>query len=255
MPQKFGLYEDLTVLENLTLYADLRNVTGAERRRASSGCWPSRIWPASRSGSPGKLSGGMKQKLGLACSLLGTPRVLLLDEPGVGVDPISRRELWRMVRELAQGGMTVVWSTAYLDEAELCDDVRLMNQGQVMASGTPRGADGRRCGAAASSDGHRRSPPGRAPARPEGAGGDGRRHPGGQRAAGAARSGPACPIWRALEAGPGRHAGGGGAAPGGRLHQPAGRRPGRRLGPGGVHAPGRSWTRTSIPAQSSRPGS
>ncbi|HEX7599480.1 MAG TPA: ABC transporter ATP-binding protein, partial [Polyangia bacterium] len=138
MPQKFGLYEDLTVLENLTLYADLRNVTGAERQRSFDKMLTFTDLVPFTGRFAGKLSGGMKQKLGLACSLLGTPRVLLLDEPGVGVDPISRRELWRMVRELAQGGMTVVWSTAYLDEAELCDDVRLMNQGRVMASGPPK---------------------------------------------------------------------------------------------------------------------
>jgi ABC-2 type transport system ATP-binding protein len=138
MPQKFGLYEDLTVMENLTLYADLRNVTGAERQRSFEKMLAFTDLAPFTGRFAGKLSGGMKQKLGLACTLLGTPRVLLLDEPGVGVDPISRRELWRMVRELAQGGMTVVWSTAYLDEAELCDDVRLMNQGQIMASGAPR---------------------------------------------------------------------------------------------------------------------
>jgi ABC-2 type transport system ATP-binding protein len=138
MPQKFGLYEDLTVLENLTLYADLRNVTGAERQQSFEKMLAFTDLEPFTGRFAGKLSGGMKQKLGLACSLLGTPKILLLDEPGVGVDPISRRELWRMVRELAQGGMTVVWSTAYLDEAELCDDVRLMNQGQVMASGPPQ---------------------------------------------------------------------------------------------------------------------
>ncbi|MFM4988862.1 ATP-binding cassette domain-containing protein, partial [Aeromonas veronii] len=96
----------------------------------------------------GKLSGGMKQKLGLACALLGTPDVLLLDEPGVGVDPISRRALWQMVRELAKGGMTVLWSTAYLDEAELCDHVLLMADGEVRTSGTPAdlmGAMASRC--------------------------------------------------------------------------------------------------------------
>jgi ABC-2 type transport system ATP-binding protein len=159
MPQKFGLYEDLTVLENLTLYADLRNVTGAERQRSFEKMLAFTDLTRFTGRYAGKLSGGMKQKLGLACSLLGTPRVLLLDEPGVGVDPISRRELWRMVRELAQGGMTVVWSTAYLDEAELCDDVRLMNQGQVVASGPPQSLLGPmqgRCLHVANLAGHRR---------------------------------------------------------------------------------------------------
>src|SRR5262249_24076683 len=85
----------------------------------------------------GKLSGGMKQKLGLACALLGRPRLLLLDEPSVGVDPISRRELWKMVHELIAQGLAVVWSTAYLDEAELCADVLLMNDGRLIFSGKP----------------------------------------------------------------------------------------------------------------------
>ena len=138
MPQKFGLYEDLTVQENLNLYADLRNVTGAARQESFQRLLAFTDLARFTSRYAGKLSGGMKQKLGLACTLLGTPRVLLLDEPGVGVDPISRRELWRMVRELAAGGMTVVWSTAYLDEAELCDEVRLMSHGKILASDTPQ---------------------------------------------------------------------------------------------------------------------
>jgi len=138
MPQKFGLYEDLSVMENLTLYADLRNVVGAEREAAFQRLLAFTDLAAFTDRRAGKLSGGMKQKLGLACSLLGHPKVLLLDEPGVGVDPISRRELWKMVRTLSQDGMTVVWSTAYLDEAEQCDDVRMMADGQIKASGTPQ---------------------------------------------------------------------------------------------------------------------
>ena len=137
MPQKFGLYEDLSVLENLVLYADLRNVTGAEREATFQRLLAFTDLAAFTDRWAGKLSGGMKQKLGLACSLLGHPRILLLDEPGVGVDPISRRELWKMVRTLSRDGMTVVWSTAYLDEAELCDDVRMMDQGRIKASGSP----------------------------------------------------------------------------------------------------------------------
>ncbi|MGY3927922.1 ATP-binding cassette domain-containing protein [Aeromonas simiae] len=137
MPQQFGLYEDLSVLENLTLYADLRGVVGAERERTFARLLDFTDLARFTTRPAGKLSGGMKQKLGLACALLGQPEVLLLDEPGVGVDPISRRALWQMVRELAQGGMTVLWSTAYLDEAERCDHVLLMAQGQLRASGTP----------------------------------------------------------------------------------------------------------------------
>jgi ABC-2 type transport system ATP-binding protein len=138
MPQKFGLYEDLSVIENLNLYADLRNIVGSERQRVFGQLLAFTDLARFVNRHAGKLSGGMKQKLGLACTLLGAPKVLLLDEPGVGVDPISRRELWKMVRELAGGGMTVVWSTSYLDEAELCDSVCLMNQGRMVASGTPQ---------------------------------------------------------------------------------------------------------------------
>ena len=138
MPQKFGLYEDLSVLENLELYADLRNVTGAARAESFERMLAFTDLARFTERHAGKLSGGMKQKLGLACALLGAPRVLLLDEPGVGVDPISRRELWRMVRALAADGLTILWSTAYLDEAERCDEVRLMNAGRILASGPPR---------------------------------------------------------------------------------------------------------------------
>ncbi len=138
MPQKFGLYEDLTVQENLDLYADLRNVTGAERKASFKRLLAFTDLARFTERLAGKLSGGMKQKLGLACTLLGSPKVLLLDEPSVGVDPISRRELWRMVSELAGSGMAVVWSTAYLDEAELCTEVLLMHAGKLEYSGAPR---------------------------------------------------------------------------------------------------------------------
>lgn len=114
MPQKFGLYQDLSVRENLELHADLRNVVGSERDQVFSRLLEFTDLARFTDRLAGRLSGGMKQKLGLACALLGRPRLLLLDEPGVGVDPISRRELWRMVHELARQGMTVVWSTAYL---------------------------------------------------------------------------------------------------------------------------------------------
>lgn len=137
MPQRFGLYEDLTVMENLTLYADIRGVVGSERRQrfdellAFTGLGPFTKRLA------GRLSGGMKQKLGLACALVKVPRLLLLDEPSVGVDPISRRELWRMAAELIAQGIAVVWSTAYLDEAERCDEVLLLNGGRVLFAGPP----------------------------------------------------------------------------------------------------------------------
>jgi ABC-2 type transport system ATP-binding protein len=137
MPQKFGLYEDLSVQENLALHADLREVVGDERHTAFSRLLEFTDLGQFTKRLAGKLSGGMKQKLGLACALLGHPRLLLLDEPGVGVDPISRRELWKMVHELVRQGLTVVWSTAYLDEAELCAEVLLLNEGKLLYAGKP----------------------------------------------------------------------------------------------------------------------
>ena len=137
MPQRFGLYEDLTVAENLELHADLRGVLGPERDSAFERLLAFTDLKRFTSRLAGKLSGGMKQKLGLACALLGSPRLLLLDEPGVGVDPISRRELWKMVHELIGQGLTVIWSTAYLEEAEMCDDVLLLNEGRLLFAGQP----------------------------------------------------------------------------------------------------------------------
>ncbi|MDR0219708.1 MAG: ATP-binding cassette domain-containing protein, partial [Enterobacteriaceae bacterium] len=138
MPQKFGLYEDLTVQENLNLYADLRGIIGEERKATFQKLLTFTDLTRFTDRLAGKLSGGMKQKLGLACTLVGSPKVLLLDEPGVGVDPIARRELWQMVHELASDGMLILWSTSYLDEAELCPDVLLLNQGQLLYRGQPQ---------------------------------------------------------------------------------------------------------------------
>lgn len=137
MPQKFGLYEDLSVMENLRLYADLRHVAGTKLDRKFERLLDFTDLKDFTGRLAGKLSGGMKQKLGLACALIGDPKVLLLDEPSVGVDPISRRELWKMVKEMALSGMAVVWSTAYLDEAEKCDSVILLNEGHKLFSGAP----------------------------------------------------------------------------------------------------------------------
>jgi ABC-2 type transport system ATP-binding protein len=137
MPQKFGLYEDLTVQENLDLYADLRGVVGAARTQSFARLLAFTDLAAFTDRPAGKLSGGMKQKLGLACVLLGSPRILLLDEPSVGVDPISRRELWRMVTALTADGLSVVWSTSYLDEAERCSHILLMNAGRLAYAGPP----------------------------------------------------------------------------------------------------------------------
>jgi ABC-2 type transport system ATP-binding protein len=137
MPQRFGLYEDLTVLENLTLYANVRGLPRAEHDAAFARLLDFTDLKRFQTRLAGKLSGGMKQKLGLACALVKTPRILLLDEPGVGVDPISRRELWQMVSDLTGEGIGVLWSTAYLDEAEKCDTVYLLNQGKLLFDGPP----------------------------------------------------------------------------------------------------------------------
>jgi ABC-2 type transport system ATP-binding protein len=137
MPQRFGLYEDLSVIENLSLYADLRGLPPGERQENFRRLLGFTDLERFRTRLAGKLSGGMKQKLGLACALVRTPKLLLLDEPGVGVDPISRRELWKMVRDLAGEGIGVLWSTAYLDEAEKCDSVFLLNEGRLLHAGPP----------------------------------------------------------------------------------------------------------------------
>lgn len=138
MPQRFGLYEDISVMANMRLHANLRGLEGAERDRVFEKLLGFTSLAPFTGRLAGRLSGGMKQKLGIACALLGSPRLLLLDEPGVGVDPQSRRELWRMVQDLSQGGMTVVWSTAYLDEAERCPGVIMLDNGRVLFEGTPQ---------------------------------------------------------------------------------------------------------------------
>ena len=137
MPQRFGLYEDLTVQENLHLYADLQGVSSAQRKTRFAELLRFTGLEPFTGRLAKKLSGGMKQKLGLACVLVKMPKLLLLDEPGVGVDPISRRELWRMVRELVTDEVIVIWSTAYLDEAEACDEVLLLNEGKMLFFGKP----------------------------------------------------------------------------------------------------------------------
>ena len=124
--------------ENLALHADLRAVTGADREKTFRRLLDFTNLANFTTRLAGKLSGGMKQKLGLACALLGQPGLLFLDEPGVGVDPISRRELWKMVHELIGQGLTVVWSTAYLDEAEMCEEVLLLNEGRLLFAGNPK---------------------------------------------------------------------------------------------------------------------
>ena len=138
MPQKFGLYEDLSVHENLELYADLQAVPPALRAERFARLMAMTGLAPFLSRLAGKLSGGMKQKLGLACALIKSPDFLLLDEPTVGVDPVSRRELWRIVDELvAERGIGVLVATAYLDEAERCGQVVLLDRGEVLETGPP----------------------------------------------------------------------------------------------------------------------
>jgi ABC-2 type transport system ATP-binding protein len=138
MPQRFGLYEDLTVAENIDLYADLHGVTPEARAERYPRLMEMTNLARFRDRLAGKLSGGMKQKLGLACTLVRSPELLLLDEPTVGVDPLSRRELWEIVRQLVDTqGLTVLLSTAYLDEAERCGHVIVLHQGKVLAQGRP----------------------------------------------------------------------------------------------------------------------
>ena len=139
MPQRFGLYEDLSVQENLDLYADLQGVPHEARAARYEELMRMTGLARFTARLAGRLSGGMKQKLGLACTLVRPPELLLLDEPTVGVDPVSRRELWQIVYRLVQQeGMTVLLSTAYLDEAERCHEVILMHEGEVLGCGPPQ---------------------------------------------------------------------------------------------------------------------
>ena len=137
MPQRFGLYEDLTVDENIRFYADLFGVRGAERKERSAQLLQAAGMSEFRSRQAGKLSGGMKQKLCLVCALIHRPKVILLDEPTTGVDPVSRRDFWRILYELISEGVAILTSTAYLDEAERCHRVALMHQGKLLFCDTP----------------------------------------------------------------------------------------------------------------------
>ena len=137
MPQRFGLYDDLTAGENLDLYADLHGVPAEDRRRQYAKLMDMTGLEPFQRRLAGRLSGGMKQKLGLACTLVRTPDLLLLDEPTVGVDPLSRRELWEIVRNLVKEGLTVFISSSFLPEAEACERVLVLNEGKKLAEGAP----------------------------------------------------------------------------------------------------------------------
>jgi drug efflux transport system ATP-binding protein len=137
MPQRFGLYEDLTVDENIRFYADIFGVSRTERVQRASQLLNAANMTQFGSRLAGKLSGGMKQKLGLVCALIHRPRVILLDEPTNGVDPVSRRDFWQILYSLLGEGVAIVMSTAYLDEAERCHRVALLHQGRILFSDTP----------------------------------------------------------------------------------------------------------------------
>jgi ABC-2 type transport system ATP-binding protein len=137
MPQRFGLYEDLTVDENIRFYADLFGVKKTEREERSAQLLRAAGMSEFRERLAGKLSGGMKQKLGLVCALIHRPKVILLDEPTTGVDPVSRRDFWRILYELVSEGVAILTSTAYLDEAERCHRVALLHQGKLLFCDTP----------------------------------------------------------------------------------------------------------------------
>jgi len=137
MPQRFSLYGDLTVMENLLFFADIFNVKGDERsRRIERLLEFSRLTPFQKRRA-NQLSGGMKQKLALSCALVHTPRLLLLDEPTTGVDPVSRNEFWAILHELQDQGITIIVSTPYMDEADRCDEVAFIREGAIVATGTP----------------------------------------------------------------------------------------------------------------------
>jgi len=137
MPQRFGLYTDLTVMENLNFYADLYAVSKRERKQRLERLFHFSNLGPFKTRLAGALSGGMKQKLALSCALIHMPKILLLDEPTFGVDPISRRDLWLIVHEMVEEGVTAIVSTAYMDEAERFDRVALLNKGQVLAMDSP----------------------------------------------------------------------------------------------------------------------
>ena len=140
MPQKFGLYEDLTIQENMDLYADLHGVPDDVRKTRFAKLLDMTGLAPFTGRLAGKLSGGMKQKLGLACTLVRSPDLLLLDEPTVGVDPLSRKDLWIIINQMVQEEhLSVIVCTAYMNEAAMCDEVYVLNEGNILFNGTPEG--------------------------------------------------------------------------------------------------------------------
>lgn len=137
MAQRFGLYQDLTVEENMAFYGDLFGIVGEERKRLSAELLRMTRMEEFRGRQAGRLSGGMKQKLALMCTLLHRPQILFLDEPTNGVDPVSRRDFWAILYQLLKDGITIFMTTAYLDEAERCNRVGLMHRGKLIRCEAP----------------------------------------------------------------------------------------------------------------------
>ena len=138
MPQRFSLYQDLTVEQNLLFFAELFQVPQDERLKRLNQLYQFSRLTAFKKRRAGALSGGMKQKLALSCALIHTPQILILDEPTFGVDPVSRQEFWHILKQIKQEGTTILVSTAYMDEATLCDRVALMFNGKIQAIDTPQ---------------------------------------------------------------------------------------------------------------------
>jgi ABC-2 type transport system ATP-binding protein len=138
MPQRFSLYQDLSVLENLDFFADIFGIAGQAKRDRMRDLLAFAGLTEFTGRRAGQLSGGMKQKLALACTLVHRPRLLLLDEPTVGVDPVARRDFWTMLKALRRDGVTLMVSTPYMDEAALCDAVMLLHEGSILAQGSPQ---------------------------------------------------------------------------------------------------------------------
>jgi len=138
MPQRFGLYEDLTVMENIHFYADIYLSSLSERKQRIGQLLDFTRLEPFRNRLAGNLSGGMKQKLGLACALIHTPKILFLDEPTNGVDPVSRRDFWNILYELLKDKVTIFFSTSYLDEAERCKRIGLMHKGKLLRCESPQ---------------------------------------------------------------------------------------------------------------------
>jgi len=138
MPQRFSLYQDLSVEQNLQFFADLFQVPDSERKQRLAQLYSFSRLEAFKSRAAGALSGGMKQKLALSCALIHRPDILILDEPTFGVDPLSRQEFWQILRSIQKEGTTILVSTAYMDEANLCDRIALLFNGQIIADDTPQ---------------------------------------------------------------------------------------------------------------------